>query len=541
MHIRSRISKAKALAALLAVAMLVLSACGGGSAGQADGGETGPQPGGGGSTDGGATGGLPKTVVIAQGTDAVSMDPARLTGGASLNIAYHITEPLVLFHPDPEQGIIPWLAESWEQPDDLTWVFKLREGVKFHNGAPFNAEAAAYSLERYRDENIPSLKHAYYWDLAYMESVEATGEYELTIKTSEPSPLMLPVLAQMLMSEPGWASTAGHDETNKKLIGTGPFKFVEWVMDDHVRLEANPDYWFGTPLVDELVFRVIPDAGTRIAELLGGGVHVAMDVPMDQIDKINTETTRASVNSGRRIMYLAIKSNDPSLPTYDKRVRQAMNYAVDMEAITQSLMQGYTQPYAGVLTPPNNDPSIQPYPYDPDKARELLAEAGYPDGFEIVIDSPNGRYVKDTEVAQIVASYLNEVGIRATVQTHEWATYTTRMREGNTNAVYLLGNGGFPSSFEELSTIFDPRKNPSAAHGYANPEFQRLMDEANVTVNQDEHVSLLHEAQRILWDDAPAIFGYTQPVAWGISRLLEGYEASPNEYLRLYWTLTAPR
>jgi peptide/nickel transport system substrate-binding protein len=312
-------------------------------------------------------------------------------------------------------------------------------------------------------------------------------------------------------------------------------------MDDHVKLEANPDYWFGTPLVDELVFRVIPDAGTRIAELLSGGVHVALEVPMDQINKINTDTTRASVNSGRRIMYLAIKSNDPSLPTHDKRVRQAMNYAVDVQAITDSLMQGYTKPYDGVLTSPNNDPTVQAYAYDPDRAKQLLAEAGYADGFDLVIDSPNGRYVKDTEVAQIVAKYLNDVGIRATVQTHEWATYSTRLREGNINGMYLLGNGGFPSSFEELSTIFDPRKNPSAAHGYANPQFQSLMDQANVTVDQAEHVSLLHEAQRILWDDAPAIFGYTQPVAWGISKQLEGYEASPNEYLRLYWALTNPR
>lgn len=488
-----------------------------------------------------AAGELPSTVVVAQSADAVSLDPARWSGSPTLNVGYHISEPLVLNHPDPEIGIIPWLAESWERPDDLTWIFKLREGVTYHNGEPFNAAAAAYSLERYRDDRIPNLAHAYYWELAFMESVEAIDEYSLLIKTSEPAPLMLSVLAQMLMSEPKWAESAGLDETNRKLIGTGPFRFVEWQRDDFIRLEANPDYWFGEPLVEELVFRVIPNDGARINELLAGGIHIATGVPMDQVNRVNTAMTRASVNSGRRIMYLAIVTNDPSLPTYDKRVRQAMNYAVDMEAITQSLMQGHTEPYLGPLTPPNNDPTLEPYEYNPEKARQLLAEAGYPNGFQLIIDTPNGRYVKDTEVAQIVAHYLTAVGIRASVEVHEWGNYTERRRLNNTNEVYLLGNGGFPSSFEELSTIFDSRKSSGAAHGYANEEFQRLMDLANVTVDEEEHVALLHEAQRIMWDDAPAIFGYTQPVAFGISNELPDYEASPNEYVRLYWTLTKPR
>ncbi|MGI6130535.1 MAG: ABC transporter substrate-binding protein [Bacillota bacterium] len=478
--------------------------------------------------------GLPKTVVVAQGTDATSMDPARRVGFPSLNINMHISDPLVFG--DPEKGIVPWLAESWSNPDDTTWVFNLRKGVKFHNGEPFNAEAAAYSLERFRDRDIPGLKHAYYWDICTIVSAEAADEYTLVIKTEKPSALVLPVLTQVEMIAPKWAQEAGLDETNKKLIGTGPFKFVEWVKDDHVTLEANKDYWGGKPLVDKLIFRPIPDAGTRIAELLSGGVHVALDIPLDQAGKVETDTTTLATTIGRRAMYIGIVNNKPDLPTYDKRVRQAMNYAVDVDTITETLMQGYTRPYAGLIAPPYNDPDIEPYPYDPDKARELLKAAGYENGFSVTIDSPNGRYMKDVEVAQAVAQYLNDVGIKATVQTYDWGTYNDRLQNATTSELYLMGQA-LPSPFEQLSTLLDSRSAGIAAHGYANEEFFALMDKAATLLNEDEYLATLYEAQDIVWDDAPMIFMYHQPVAWGASTRLEGFTAASSDELRLHKVL----
>lgn len=479
----------------------------------------------------------PARVVVAQTQDIVSFDVARITGSQGVNVLIHINEPLVMEHPDRSVGIVPWLAESWETPDDNTWIFHLREGVKFHNGEPFNADAVVYSFERYRNPEVPGLQHAYYWDLANMASVSAVDELTVLVKTDAPSPTMLAVLSQMYITEPKWTSAQSDDVTNRQAVGTGPFKFKSWTRDEQVVLEAFDDYWFGKPIVDQLVFRVIPEAGTRVAELLTGGVHIAGSMTMDQVSKLNTATTRASINPGSRIVYLGIVTNDESLPTSSKLVRQAFNYAVDVETITETLFAGVTKPYAGVLPPPFYDPEVQPYPYDPDKARELLAEAGYPDGFDLVMDS----YADRLQVSQAVAKYLTDVGVRTTIRTHEWANYIQRLRDRESSPVYILGQGGFASAFEQISTIFDSRSSTIHAHAYSNPEFFRVMDEASVTVDEEEHTRLLYEAQRILWDDAPAIFMYTDPVVIGVSNLLPDYEAAARDGVRLHWVLTEAR
>lgn len=481
------------------------------------------------------TSSFPSTVIVAQSQDIVSFDPARITGSIGINVLTHINEPLVMEHPD--RSMVPWLAESWETPDEHTWIFHLREGVLFHNGEPFNSEAVVYSFERYRDSSIPGIQHAYYWDLANMESVEAVDDFTVKITTSAPSPTMLAVLSQMYITEPTWAAAQSHEVTNRESVGTGPFKFNSWTRDEQVVLDAFEDYWFGEVLTDQLIFRVVPEMGTRVAELLTGGVHIANSLNMDQMNRLDTDTTRVSFHPGSRIVYLGIVTTDESLPTSNKLVRQAMNYAVDVETITEALFAARTAPYAGVLPPPFEDPEVQPYPYDPEKARELLAEAGYPDGVDITMDS----YADRLEVSQAVANYLNQAGIRTTIRTHEWANYTQRLRDRESSAVYILGQGGFASPFEQISTIFDPRSSTIHAHEYSNPEFYRLMDLASVTVDEEEHMEYLKEAQRLLWDDAPAIFMYTDPVIIGVSNQLPTYEAAARDSLRLHWALTQQR
>lgn len=480
---------------------------------------------------------VPHRVVVAQTQDINSFDPARITGAVGINVFTHAAESLVMLDlRDQANGIIPWLAESWEQPDDLTWVFNLRKDVKFHNGEPLTAEAVVYSLERYRDPSLPTLAHAYYWDVSLMESVEAADEHTVVIKTSAPSPTLLSILSQMYIVEPKWTAAQSHDTTTRQVMGTGPYQLVEWVKDDYVLMKAFPDYWYGRPLAEELMFRVVPEVGTRVAELLAGGVHIAL-VTLDQMDKLDTDHTRVSINPGSRIVHMGIVSNNPNIPTGNKLVRQAMNYAVDVETITQSMFRGYTEPYAGVLPGGLTDPAVQPYPFDPAKARELLREAGYPNGFDLVIDA----YPDRLEISQIVAMYLNQVGIRARVDSHEWGNYLQRLDTRTISPVYILGQGAFPSPFEQMATIFDPRFGSSAAHGYDNPEFQKVMDEAQVTVDVEKHNALLLQAQRLLWEDAPAIFLYTDPVVLGVNRSIPNLEAYFRDSIRLHWALTEPR
>ncbi|MCL5264680.1 MAG: ABC transporter substrate-binding protein, partial [Chloroflexi bacterium] len=389
-------------------------------------------------------------VVIATTVDANTLDFMRMnTVNPEWVLASHIFDSLVWR--DENMKIQPDLAESWKLINDTTWEFKLRKGVKFQDGEPFNAAAVKFTFDRAMDPATKSTDQVV--KFVGLDRVEIVDDYTVRLITKAPAPTMLTRLSIFWILPPKYYSENSPEVVASKPVGSGPWKFVEWVKNDHITLEANTEYWKGAPSIKTLVFRPIPEVGTRIAELKSGGVDIAPTIPPDQAKSVETATTRLEGIEGGRRVFIGFHVTKGS-PMEDKRVRQALNYAVDVDAIAKALLGGYGKRRFTAVMPADADPALKPYTYDPAKAKQLLAEAGYPNGFETVLDSPMGRYVKDKEVAQAVADYLTKVGVKTTVKPLDWATYAGQMLMARkTDPLFLLGWSGLFDPVVDMGAI----------------------------------------------------------------------------------------
>jgi peptide/nickel transport system substrate-binding protein len=364
------------------------------------------------------------TLRVAVPTFPNSLDASIAAERNAQNVSWQMFDSLVWAN---EQNIIePALAERWEVSDSGTeYTFYLRRGVTFHNGEPFNADAVVYSWER---GIRPVMEWSDRW--AQANSVEKIDEYTVRITTEEPDPLLLGVMAQHWnIVPPGYTAEAGDDAFGEAPVGTGPFMFVEWAREDRIVMERNPDYWReGLPRVDRVIFRPIPEASTRMAAIQTGEIDIVNRLTFEQAEALErvsgVEVVTYPID---RVFYIAFNNLTTGVdePTEDARVRRAMNYAVDRQAIIDSLFGGRAQLATGLMTESNlgYDHSISPYPYDPDRARRLLAEAGYPDGFEIGYAAPSGAYTNFEQVAEAIQGYLSEVGIRTDLDIMESGRY----------------------------------------------------------------------------------------------------------------------
>ncbi len=286
------------------------------------------------------------TVVIAWGTDAVRLDPADMTDNPSETVLRHIMDGLVEF--DEELNINPCLAKSWEISEDGTvYTFYLREGIKFHDGTPFNAEAVAFNFNRIITQNLR--RTALF--KPYIESVTAVDEYVVVFKLFAPFGAFLHHLSHgaALIQSPTAVNTWGA-EVGKHPVGTGPFKFVEWVPGDHITLEANPEYWKGRPYLDRIIFQVVPEAATRVFRIESGEAHVATRIPPTEVPRLQANPNiEVMVRQTLRVIYIGMNNQKP--PFTDVRVRQAVNYAIDKELLCQSILGGYADPADSPLAP----------------------------------------------------------------------------------------------------------------------------------------------------------------------------------------------
>ncbi|MDC7223766.1 MAG: ABC transporter substrate-binding protein, partial [Spirochaetales bacterium] len=384
-------------------------------------------------------------LVFGRSGDSVGLDPARETDGESFYGSTAVYDTLVEFVPG-ETAIQPALAESWSFSEDgLTATFKLREGVKFHDGTDFNADAVVYSFERQFKEDHPDhdkgpWKYWGYMDMdSIVDAVIAVDDYTVDFKLKKKE---APFIANLAMDfaaivSPTAAAKYGEDFTNNP-VGTGPFKFVSWVKDDSIVFEKNADYWGGEVYLDRLILKVIPDATARWLALQKGEVDV-IDFPSpEDLDEMKaTEGITVQQQEGLNVGYLAL--NNEKAPYDNVLVRQAMNYAIDRDEIVAAVYGEAGKPAKNPLPPTmwsyNDD--IEAYPYDPAKAQELLAEAGYPDGFETEIwampvarpYNPNGK-----KVAEVMQAQLAKVGITVEIISYEWGTYLDKTDQGEHQA-----------------------------------------------------------------------------------------------------------
>ncbi|HUG16569.1 MAG TPA: ABC transporter substrate-binding protein [Thermomicrobiales bacterium] len=449
------------------------------------------------------------------------LDPQLHCGAIAESQLRHIFEPLVGFAPDL-QTIEPILATAWERIDDLTMQFTLREGVTFHNGEPFNAEAVRYSVLRPLSDETPGDCRSIWTTI---EDVEIVDDLTVNIKTHQPDPAFLPRMAgiHMNMVAPEWAAEGPETVSRAAIGGTGPYKFVSWSPNEDLVVEANEDYWGQVPSIKRVRMRTISEPSTRVAALRSGEVHVAKDIPVEDMQGINSsDNARVLRTIQARVPFYFISVEVP--PFDDPRVRQAINYAANVQGVIDSVLVGQGQRVSTVMATWDFafDDTLQPYPHDPDRARELLAEAGYPDGIDIQIWHIQGRYPKDKEVAEAMCQEMHQAGIRCTPELREAAVLTELQRAKECPGLIFAswGNIWFDPDYSlvplfgcEQAQQFGDWRRPYGC----NDELETILQEARVELDVDRRRDLYHQAQRYVYDDAPALFMYQLVDAWGVN------------------------
>lgn len=466
-------------------------------------------------------------VIIAQGVDIATFDPHEDTSSSAIAIFTNVFDNLVARNQELE--LVPSIAESWESIDETTWEFSLRNDVVFHDGTPATANDVQWAFQHVLDPDVGSRQQT---NVAMIETVEAIDDYKVRIITNIPFPPLLTVLNNVYVLPAEMYQEMGAEKFALNPVGTGPYRFVEWVKDQQVVLERFDDHWRGAPAIGEAEFRPIPEASTRVASLTTGEIHVATLVPVTDVPTVEgSETSEIrSVRSNRTIF---VGMNTWEGPLSDVRVRQALNYGVNVNAIVELLLNGFGYPLASVSGPNEFgfNPDLEPYPYDPERAKELLAEAGYADGFDTVLDTPSGRYLQDVEVSQAIAGQLAEIGVNVEVRPAEFQEYFTRWLAEEMEGLYFLGVGGSAMDADGvMGSHFDSERRGLY---YNSPESDELIQEAMSEFDEDEREALYHELMAYLKEQAPWIFLYSQEDIYGVASNLN-WEPQPDESLWVY-------
>ena len=474
----------------------------------------------------------PTTVTIALTDDPPSGDPHKARGANGGHLLFNLYDGLVALSGDM-LSITPDLATSWEQLDDTSWRFHLRPGVTFHNGEPFNAEAVRYSIQRLLDPNAVRFNT----DYKDFGQVDVEDDSTVVIHTNNPDPNFLPKMASLQMVPPGYTASVSEEEFSAHPVGTGPYKFVSWTLGQQLVLEANDDYWAGRPSVDRLVFRPIPEASTRLAELQAGTVDIITGLNYDAIPLLERDPNlRAEANTGRRTVIMHMDLLNGAKPLQDVRVRQAMAYAIDRQLLIDTVLNGFGTPLATIFRPDmfGYTADFQPYPFDPEKAKALLAEAGYPDGFDIRFMTSDGIVNKGVEVAEALASMLGDVGIRVEVVPvalqvmRDMYIGNPEPAGGNVEPLFMFNYGApTPDATSPLKALIHTGGIESFS---SNAELDALIDQYGSQPDPAMRTQVAYELQDRLYHDLPVIALYLQLDLYGVNNRLD-WKARKDEYI----------
>lgn len=484
------------------------------------------------------------TLVVGISADASTFDPANISSRDNSNIAKHIFG--TLYEVDSEGQIVPQMAESYvEAEDGLSYTYKLKPDLTCEDGEALTAEDVAYSFNRAADPanaftgNTPG----FVYSSIGFDGAEVVSDLEVKININKKNPVSFGLIAEVFVHCKDSYEKMSLEDAAAKPIASGPYRLASWDRGSQVVLEKIKD----PGNFENIVWRIIPEASTRSAELIAGNVDIITNVAPDQLDAVNGsgDATVKSVQGTRRI-YVGFNMKDsfatgtPGGEAVQKTdVRVALQYAVDVEAICSQLLNFECKRATGLVNPPNDNPNLQPYPYDPDKAEALLDAAGYPRGadgtrFEITFQAPRGRYLNDANVALAIGQYLDDIGVKTNVELMEWASvYVPLIQKHDVGPMFLLGSGGGTWSplydMADLSAVdagtnYTEWKNPDWFDGWAEIAAAKTDEERRVVIDR---------MLEVFYNDPPWLMLYFQPDFYGVSNRVD-FEPRRDEKVYLW-------
>lgn len=508
------------VAATLALCtMMGMAACGSKDAGTTDGTTT--------TGDTASTGGYKDTLVWAQGADVTSLDPHQGKETPSVEVTCQIFDTLVTVDPETNE-IVGQIAESWEQTDDLTYVFQIRQGIKFHDGSDLTAEDVKFSLER----AINSAAVSYIVD--FIDTVTVDGDYTVTVKTKEPyGPALRNLAIPFAAIVPKAVVEADEDAFILNPIGSGPYTFVEWKQGDHITLKAFDDYYAGKPQTENLTMRVIPEASQRSIALETGEVDLAYDLAVNDISRINeNESTTVYEVPSLSCWYISLNMNKE--PFNNPLVREALSYAIDRQTLVDTINAGSGEPADSIIAP-----GVFGYystgvrEYNPEKAKELLAEAGYPNGFDCSL------WVNDNqsriEMCQAMQNMFQQVGVNVNLEVLEFGSYISRTTNGEHDMAYFgWTTSSGDADYTYYSLEHSSQQGAAGNRSFINdPEVDALVEEARSTSDEATREELYKELAIKLDSINNNLNIFYNSINVGASKKVEGFVMDANGYHNL--------
>lgn len=448
------------------------------------------------------------TLIVVQSSEPVGLDAMRNSLASSLNVGLNVEDRL--FEPMENGDVGPALAESWEFKDTTTLVVHLKKGLTFQDGEPVNAEAVKFSYDRLMSDEI---KSPHKGRLTQITSVSVIDPLTVEFKTDKPFAPILHLMSYYLpIVSPKAATDMGPDEFNRHPVGAGPYMVESWEKGGDIVLKAFDGYWGEKPAYKKVIFRAIPEESARVAALVTGEVDIVEGLSVTSQKSINKSGKAMLTDSMGVMPYVGL--NTYEAPFNDERVRQAMNYAVNRALIKKALFDDRGMLAPGVISPRTfgADLSLKPYPYDPEKAKALLKEAGYPDGFKTTLSYPT-YMTQINEQAQAIAADLAKIGVQAQLEPLDravmWDKYKNRQHK-----MYMYWWDDNPEPDRYVYSLFDSN---SRDYYYKNAETDRLLDLGRSTLDRKEREKIYQEVDRKLYKEAPWLFLYIIPETYGVS------------------------
>lgn len=469
---------------------------------------------------GGKGSGADDTLTIAMVSDAVSLDPTQTNDTYSSNVSFQIYEGLITH--DNNNKIVPVLAESYEQVDDVTYRFKIREGVKFHNGEELTPEDVVFSLKRCIDS--PNIKHLF--NVIDKDSVKVVDGNSVEFKLLAPyTPILHNLCHPGAFIQNEKAVTEGGSDYQMNPVGTGPYKFVSWAKADNIKLEKNEDYWGEPGNMNTIIFRIIPEGTNRTIELESGGVDIAYDIIPTDLKKIDeNDELQLFRDFSLGTHYIGI--NVSKEPLNNLKVRQAIRYGIDLDQIIQAVWMGVGETATGPMPSTINYgiPEAFPLPArDVEKAKALLAEAGYPDGIEISMATSDKK--ERIDIATAMKEQLAECNITMNIEVLEWSAYLKKLESANSDLFQLGWTADAPDADGMLYPNFHSSQvGPGGNYTFVeNPELDALLDKARLLPEGEERKQAYADIQKIIMDEWYWIPSYYEEKLVGARADISGF------------------